>query len=101
MLEIEQRKFGAEKMTPNHISGARNLTIYFAKWCGTCAKVVPKLMVLAERAGFSIQLIDVADPNNRVQCSHVGWVPYIEYNGAEISVDDFVQLVSEHAGEEG
>ncbi len=84
-------------MQPERESGAEILTIYFAKWCGTCKKVVPNLRILAEKAGLSIQLIDVDDPDNRSLCSHVRWVPYIELNGTELSIQEFLQLVSELA----
>ena len=69
-------------------------TIYFAKWCGTCKNVVPKLKSLARGAGLGVRLVDVDDPNVRELCSHVRWVPYIEYDGSEISIQEFLQLVS-------
>lgn len=82
------------KLQPKRENEVRILTIYFAKWCGTCKKVVPNLTSLAEKAGFLIQLIDVDDPSNRKMCSHVRWVPYIEYNGSEISIQEFLQLIA-------
>lgn len=72
-----------------------NVTIYFAKWCGTCKITVPYLVGLAEKVGLSVELIDVDDDNNRDRCSHVRWVPFLEQNGSEISVQDFLQLISE------
>lgn len=81
-------------MQLNRESETRRLVIYFAKWCGTCAKIVPKLKTGADNAGLHVQLIDIDNPEDRARCSHVRWVPYIEYNNSEISIREFLQLIS-------
>jgi thiol-disulfide isomerase/thioredoxin len=82
-------------MQPEREDGQDVFTIYFAKWCGTCKTVVPKLTTVAMNAGLGVRLVDVEDPTARELCSHVRWVPYIEHNGSEISIKEFLQLISE------
>ena len=82
-------------MQPERKDGQEVFTIYFAKWCGTCKNVVPKLTSVARSAGLGVRLIDVDDPNVRELCSHVRWVPYIEYDRSEISIQEFLQIVSD------
>ncbi len=81
-------------MQPEIEDGENVFTIYFVKWCGTCKMIVPKLTSIARGSGLGISLIDVEDPNVRELCSHVKWVPYIEHDGSEISIQEFLQLVS-------
>jgi hypothetical protein len=37
----------------------------------------------------------------RARCSHIEWVPYLKYNGSEISIRECLQLLAERINEEG
>jgi thiol-disulfide isomerase/thioredoxin len=89
-----------EKMETGKEADHVDVTIYFAKWCGTCKKTVPYLVGLAEKVGLSVELIDVDDVSNKDLCSHIKWVPFFEQDGSEISVQEFLQLISELAKKE-
>jgi hypothetical protein len=71
------------------------LTIYHAKWCGNCKSVLPPLLSMAGKVGVKIDLIDVDNVATKSMCAHVKWVPYIEQNGSEISVEELLHLLLE------
>lgn len=76
------------------------ITIFHANWCETCKSIVPILVSRAEKVGVKIDLIDVDNVATKSMCTHVKWVPYIEQNGSEISVDELLQLLLEFSREE-
>jgi glutaredoxin len=80
----------------------RVITVFKASGCKPCSVLVPSIVERAERASFTVEVIDVNDEaaQERVRESQVRWVPHLEYLGREITVNDFETLIDrEHSSE--
>jgi len=67
------------------------LKIYSSKQCGACEQVVPILERLSSEHGVPFQIIDVDDCGKK--CDYIEYVPHLEFNGKEISVEDFADII--------
>ncbi len=65
-----------------------SIRVWVAAWCGACKAEIPKIQAAASKLGYSVQQIDIAKcaPRDKAKCEGISFVPHIELNGNEISV---------------
>ena len=73
-----------------------SLRVYTTQWCGACKSELPRIRESAHKLGYSIQVIDVerCPVNLKPECSQVEFVPHVELNGNEITVNQLVDMAS-------
>ena len=62
--------------------------MYTARWCGACKAELPKIRAAASKLGYSVEQIDISkcSPSEKAKCNSITFVPHVELNGREISV---------------
>jgi hypothetical protein len=98
-MSVESRK---SELCPGN-GCERVITVYSSKGCLPCRQLVPSIVEQGETAGFRVEVIDVysEDPEDRVRSRHVRWVPHIEYQGRELTVPQYEELIGRKVNQRG
>jgi len=65
------------------------IRVYVTEWCGACKATLPQIRAAANKLGVKTEVVDVdrCKPGLEDRCSRVEFVPHIEYNGREVSLE--------------
>ena len=63
--------------------------VYVTEWCGHCKSSLPQIRAVANRLGLRTEVVDLdrCPVNMKSACDSVNFVPHIEYNGREVSLE--------------
>ena len=70
------------------------IVVYTTQWCGACKSALPQIRAVANRLGMRTEVIDVdrCKPGLEDRCSRVEFVPHIEFNGREVSLEQLENM---------
>ena len=73
-----------------------SLRVYTTQWCGACKSELPRIRESAHKLGYSVSVVDVerCPVSLKERCEKVEWVPHVELDGKEISVNQLEQMAS-------
>lgn len=71
-----------------------SIRVYVTEWCGACKTELPRIRESAHKLGYTVSVIDIdrCPVNLKPKCSGVEFVPHVELNGSEITVNQLVDM---------
>jgi len=72
------------------------LTIFKTDSCYACREQVPQAVEIANKLGIQTEVVDVYNcpVSRKPDCDRVAWVPHMELNGQEVSLDQLRERLS-------
>ena len=70
------------------------IVVYTTQWCGACKSALPQIRAVANRLGMRTEVVDLdrCPVNMKSACDAVAFVPHIEYNGREVSLEQLESM---------
>jgi len=65
------------------------ITVFITDWCGACKATLPQIKAVANKLGLRTEVVnlDRCPVNMKNVCDAVNFVPHIEFNGREVSLE--------------
>jgi thiol-disulfide isomerase/thioredoxin len=72
------------------------LVIFKTDWCGHCREQVPQAVDIANRLGIQSEVVDInrCSGDQKSKCESVEYVPHMELNGREVSLEQLRERLS-------
>ena len=66
-----------------------SVRVYVTDWCGACKSALPQIRAVANKLGMRTEVVNVdrCPVNLKSACDAVNFVPHIEFNGREVSLE--------------
>ena len=73
-----------------------SIRVYVTEWCGACKSELPRIRESAHKLGYNVSVVDLdrCPVNLKPKCENIEWVPRVELDGREVTVNQLVDMAS-------